>query len=413
MSYRIRDRLAVGGLSPVVVAVAFVVGVGLLSVPFVLEPFLVALFITALLFALFGTAFNLLYGYTGLLSFGHAMFVAVAAYTGTKVFNVIAPALAFGDLFGGVSVLATFALALVLAVATSTLLAVFVGYFSVQLEEIYFAMITLSFSMAIFVILLQDITGQLAEAAGLGAVATDLLATNGDDGLTIPFEAVGRVDLFGFAFKFVDITSWVAFYYVVLLVFLGSMYALWRIIRSPFGTVCTAIRENPDRAQALGIDVTRHQWKTFVISGAFSGIVGGLWGPLQSSVVPGIGHWTFSAIPVLATIIGGPYAFLGPTIGAFVYEFLRWYIDQFPAFAARWQLVFGVILLAVVLLFNNGVSGGIERLWSWATRAGERYREDGVDGVVEFTGATVTRWARTARRTLVGWIVRIRRTVVG
>jgi branched-chain amino acid transport system permease protein len=365
MSYTntVRERVRNGELAVVVPAV--VVGIALAGAPLFLGPVHTSLLITMLLVAIFGTAFNLLYGYTGLLSFGHAMFLAVAAYATAKVFNLVGPMLGFPELFGGVSVLATFGLAVVLGVAVATALAVFVGYLSVRLEEIYFAMITLSFSMAIFVVLLQDITGQLAEILGLGETATELLATNGDDGLIISFEAMGEVNLFGLEFLFMNINDYLAFYFVVLSLFGASMYALWRIVRSPFGTVCMAIRENPERARALGIDVTRHSWATFVVSGAFTGLVGTMWAPLQSSVIPGIGHWTFSAIPVLVTVIGGPYSFLGPTVGAFVYEYLRWYIDQYPALAARWQLVFGFILAVVVIFFSNGVTGGIQRLWGW------------------------------------------------
>jgi len=333
-----------------------------------------------LLIAVFGTAFDLLCGYTGLLSFGHATFFAVAAYATAKAFNVVGPLLDLEALFGGVSVLATFTLAVLAGFAVATVLAIPVAYLSVQLEEIYFAMITLSFSMAVFVVLLQDITGQLAELLGLGETATELLATNGDDGLIIPFQAMGEVDLFGWTFTFMNISDYLAFYFVVLAFFAASMYALWRIVGSPSGTVCTAIRENPQRARSIGIDVTRHSWATFVVSAAFTGLVETLWAPLQSSVIPGIGHWTFSAIPVLVTVIGGPYSFFGPTVGAFVYESLRFLINQYPALAARWQLVFGVILLAVVMFFEDGVTGGIERLWRRA-RSGLASREASVEEV--------------------------------
>lgn len=373
MSYTetVRERVQNGELTALVSVL--LVGIVLAGAPLFLGPVHTSLLITILLVAIFGTAFNLLYGYTGLLSFGHAMFLAVAAYATAKVFNIVGPMLGFSDLFGGVSVLATFALAVVLGVAVATILAVFVGYLSVQLEEIYFAMITLSFSMAIFVVLLQDITGQLAEIVGLGETGTELLATNGDDGLIISYQAMGEVDLFGLGFTFMNINDYLAFYFVVLSFFAASMYALWRIVRSPFGTVCMAIRENPQRARALGINVTRHSWATFIVSGAFTGLVGTMWAPLQSSVIPGIGHWTFSATPVLVTVIGGPYSFFGPTVGAFVYEYLRWYIDQYPALAARWQLVFGIILLAVVIFFENGVTGGLRSLWNWV-RNGLRSR---------------------------------------
>ena len=383
MSYTdtVRDRFRNADLGVAVAGI--VVAVVLASAPLILGPVETSLLITMLLIAIFGTAFNLLYGYTGLLSFGHAMFLAVAAYTTAKVFNVVGPLLGVSELFGGASVLVTFGLAVLFGVAFATLLAVFVGYLSVQLEEIYFAMITLSFSMAVYVVLLQDITGQLAELLGLGETATELLATNGDDGLIISFQAMGEVDLFGWTFTFMNIDDYLAFYFVVLAAFAGSMYALWRIVRSPFGRVCMAIRENPERARSLGIDVTRHSWATFVVSAAFTGLVGTMWAPLQSSVVPGIGHWTFSATPVLVTVIGGPYSFLGPTVGSFVYEYLRFTIDQYPALAARWQLVFGVILLAVVMFFENGVTGGIENLWSrlrGGLRSGETVAGDGRGG---------------------------------
>lgn len=405
MSYRVGERLLDGEIG--VVIPAAVVATALVVAPFVLGPVQTSLLITVLLFAVLGTAFNLLYGYTGLLSFGHAMFVAAAAYTSAKTFGIIGPMLGFPELFGGVSILVTFATAVVLGVVVATILAVFVGYLSVQLEEIYFAMITLSFSMAFYVILLQDITGQLTQ--GFGETVHSLFQTNGEDGLTIAYAAIGQVDLFGVTFTFMDITSYLVYYFVVLLFSVASLYALWRIVQSPFGTVCKAIRENPQRARALGINVTRHSWATFVVSGLFSGLVGTLWAPFQTSIIPGLGHWTFSAIPVIVTVIGGPYSFLGPAIGAFVYRPLRWQIEQNPVLAARWQLVFGIILVFVVIFFTNGVAGGLERLRDWLAVAAERYREDGIAGVASFTWETVAGWIRRVRKMVVGWIRRIRR----
>jgi len=346
MSNAVRQRLLNGGRSTY--AVALVVALVLLVAPFVLGTFQTSLLIEVLLFGIFATAFNLLYGYTGLLSFGHAMFVAVAAYAAAKVFRSVAPALGFPDLFGGTSVLATFVLAVVVGVAVATVLGVLVGYLSVQLEEIYFAMITLSFSMAIWVFVNQDI----GDSLGIG-----VLSTNGSDGLTIPYQALGEVNLFGLKFTFMNIANYTAYYFVVLLLFVGSMYALWRIVRSPFGTTCKAIRENPERARALGIDVTYHSWMTFIVSGAFAGLVGTLLAPLHSNVNPGIAYWTFSAEPVIMTVIGGPYAFVGPLLGAAVYEYLRWFISQFQVLEAHWQFFFGAILLLVVLFFNNGLAG--------------------------------------------------------
>jgi branched-chain amino acid transport system permease protein len=340
MSYGVRDRLLNVERPGILAGLGFV---ALLLAPLVLPPFQINLLTRTLIFAVFATAFNLLYGYTGLLSFGHAMFVAVAGYAVAKFVHVISPALGFPELFGGTEVLATFFGALVFGVIAATLLAIFVGYLSVQLQEIYFAMITLSFSMAIYVIALQDIGG----------------LTQGSDGLTF---LLGNVDLFGFEFILVNIRNPVMYYIITVFLFAGAMYALLRIVRSPFGMICTAIRENPDRAEALGIDVTRHSWVTFIISGAFSGLAGAILIPLSTNVNPSFAYWTFSAEPVIMTVIGGPYSFLGPMVGAFTYEYLRWFISQFEVLEANWQFTFGFILLIVVLFFNNGVAGGFERI---------------------------------------------------
>jgi len=368
MSYGVSERilgernsgqLALGGI------------VLLLLLPLVLPPFQTTLLAETLIFAVFATAFNLLYGYTGLLSFGHAMFVAMSGYTVAKVVTVVAPALGFPELFGGAAVLVTWTFALVLGVLMATLLAVFIGYLSVQLEEIYFAMITLSFSMAIFVIATQDTIGEALASFGIG----NGVITNGSDGITF---VMGDVNLFGFEFALVNIRDPMFYYVLTVIVFSLAMYALWRVVNSPFGMVCQAIRENPGRARALGIDVTRHSWMTFIVSGAFSGMAGALLIPLATNVNPQYAHWTFSAEPVIMTVIGGPYSFFGPLVGAFAYEYIRWFISQFPLLEQYWQFSFGVLLLVVVLFFDNGVSGGVERLR-------ERLEERGEDEGGELT----------------------------
>jgi branched-chain amino acid transport system permease protein len=393
MSYgfteRLRDRQSVAGA-------AVVTAVALVAAPFVLGGFQTNLLAETLCFVLFATAFNLLYGYTGLLSFGHAMFVAAAGYTVAITVGQISPMLGIPGIFGGASPLATWVLALVLGVVVATVLAVFIGFLSVRLEEIYFAIITLSFSMAIYVIVLQDTIGSL-----LGQNIT-----NGSDGLTF---VMGTVDLFGWQFRLVDIVNPLAYYFLTLIVVSLAMYALWRIVRSPFGMICLAIRENPERAESLGVNVRRHRWMAFIISGAFSGLAGALLIPLFTNVNPQYAYWTFSAQPVIMTVIGGPYAFLGPVVGAFTYEYLRWFISQFPALEANWQFSLGVLLLLVVLFFNNGVAGGLIRFRNWLTVARERYRQDGVGGVVAFARETVVGYVRLARRGLVKWVRSLRR----
>ena len=171
------------------------------------------------------------------------------------------------------------------------------------------------------------------------------------------------------------------------------------------GLVCQAIRENPERARALGIDVTFHQWMTFIVSGAFSGLAGALLIPLATNVNPeSHAFWTASADPVIMTVIGGPYSFFGPALGAFSYEYLRWFIRQFPVLETHWEASFGLLLLLVVMFLNNGVAGGINRGIAWLREAADRYREDGPRGVGAFVRETVVGYAVWARDAIVGYV---------
>lgn len=375
MSYGVRERFLNGTGSNLLYAAIAVV---LVAAPFVLPVFQMRLLAQVLIFAVFATAFNLLYGYTGLLSFGHAMFIAASGYTVAIFVRTGAGELGFPALFGGASVLVAFVVAVVLGVLVATLLGVFVGYLSVQLQEIYFAMITLSFSMAIYSVFVLDPGGY----------------TNGSDGLSF---ILGDVDLFGVEFALYDITDPIVYYFVVLAVFGLAMYALWRIVNSPFGMVCKAVRENPQRIEAVGIDGTYHSWMTFIVSAAFSGLAGALLVPLRTGITPDLAYWTFSAEPVIMTVIGGPYAFAGPAVGAFVYQYLRWIIDQYPVLANNWQFAFGFVLLLVVLFFENGVAGGLLRGRRWLEAARGRYQADGWAGVTGLVRETLVGWWTTLR----------------
>jgi branched-chain amino acid transport system permease protein len=318
-----------------------------------LAGFHISLLTESLIFAIFATAFNLLYGYTGLLSFGHAMFVAAAGYTAAKTFTILG---AYLDVLGGLAPLGTWVLAILLGIVVAGIFAVFIGYLAVQLEEIYFALITLSFSMALYAMANQDVPGQIGAILGLG----DGNFTNRSDGLTF---VPGDISLLGFEFSLVNITNPLAYYFLTVFVFVASIYALWRIVQSPFGMVCKAIRENPQRARAIGVNVTYHQWMTFIISGLFSGLAGAMLVILQGNVNPQDHvYWTASAAPVVMTVIGGPLSFIGPIVGAFSYEYIRWGISQFPLLEEYWEFSFGVLLLVVVLFFENGVAGGINRV---------------------------------------------------
>ncbi len=391
MSYAFKDRLATTENTTLALIVAAVL---LVIAPFFLGGFQTSLLTRTIILALFAVAFNLLYGYTGLLSFGHAMFVAIAGYTAAKTASFVAPALGIAELFGGIAPFVTWLLIMFLSVIMATIVAIAIGYLAVRLTEIYFALITLAFSMAIFVIFLQDTIGALLQRFGYG----DGHWSNGSDGLTF---RMGEFQLAGFEFRFVSLVDPFHYYFLALFVVALGLYALWRIVQSPFGMTCRAIRENPDRARALGIDVNYHQWMTFIISGAFSGLAGALLITLTGQVNPEFhAHWSFSAIPVLMTVIGGPYSFLGPVYGAFVHEYLRWIIRQYPALEAYWQFSFGILLLIVVIFFDNGVAGGVDRLRAWLGVASDRYDEDGPGGVVDLTRETVAKYVALSREKL-------------
>lgn len=317
-----------------------VIGIGLLALPFVVPSFQQFLIAETLLLILLATAFNLLYGYTGLLSFGHAMFIAVPGYTFAIFLLDVVPETALSDAGGGANPLVLLFAGFIVAMVVTFLITVPIGYLSVQLREIYFAMITLSFSMAIFAVADRNIGG----------------LSNGDDGRTV---ILSQTELLGFEFSLMDPFF---LYFIILLFFAPAMYLMWRIVNSPFGQVCKAIRENPERARAIGINVTKHSWYTFILSGMFSAIAGVFIVPLRTFINPAVANWSFGAEPVIMTVLGGPYSFLGPAVGAIVFRYARWFISRFPLLEANWELFLGSIILVMVLFFSGGIVGGLKKL---------------------------------------------------
>lgn len=330
-------------------------------------PFQIYLFTEFLIIALFAVAFNLLYGYTGLLSFGHAMFFGAGAYGLAIVMRDYQSAVA--DTVGtGAAPLATFVVGGLAGVLLALVIAVPVGYLSVRLEEIYFALITLAFGMLFYSLLLQDPYG----------------LTNGSDGV---FVLLGMVELGGTEFR---LSGRRTYYYITAVVVTLSIYAIWRIINSPFGTICKALRESPDRAAALGVNVTVHRWMTFVVSALFVGIAGVLIAGFSSVATPNQAHWSMSATPVVATVIGGASYFAGPIVGAFLYHYVRWAITQFPTLEAYWELVFGIMLIAVVLYFKQGAAGGLVMLRAWLRDVKAAYDRDGASAAASVVSESIS-----------------------
>lgn len=267
----------------------------------------------ALCFALFASAFNLLFGYLGLLSFGHAAFFGGAAYaTGWSIREwSFTPEL--GILFGGI---------------VAAMMGVAVGVLAVRRSGIYFAMIT--FAMAELVYFL----------------ANQLPFTGGENGLT----DVPRSPALGF----IDISSSGRLYYFILVVIGVSIWALWRIVHSPFGNVLKAIHQNEPRAISLGYDVQRYKIIAFVLSAFFSGIAGGAKVLVFQFAALADVHWSNSGEPVMMTLMGGMGTTLGPAIGAFFVTGLQFYLAEFGEWVT---IIFGGIFMIFVLALRRGVMG--------------------------------------------------------
>ena len=286
--------------------------------------------------ALFALGFNLLFGYTGLLSFGHGMFYAGGAYGLAIVLKEVGPAIEAylgAGLSGGVSLL----IGAIVGILLVTIIAVPVGWLSVRMEEIYFALITLAFGMLVYSTIIQN----------------PLDLTNGTDGIVI---LLGNLNIAGLEVRFGARRT---FYYLTLTIFALLTFGMYRVINSPFGMVCQAIRESPERTGAIGVDVRRHRWAAFIISAVFVGVAGVLRAGLAGVASPELSHWSTSAIAVIATVIGGASFFAGPIIGAFVFLYLRWGISRVPTLEAYWEFFFGLLIIGTVLYFKAGATGGL------------------------------------------------------
>jgi branched-chain amino acid transport system permease protein len=263
--------------------------------------------------ALFACAFNLLIGYVGLLSFGHAMFFGGAGYASAHAAKVwgLSPELAI--LFG---------------TAIAAALGVGVGWLAIRRQGIYFAMITLGLAQMVYFFALQ------AEF------------THGEDGI----QAVPR----GYLFGWIDLSSNDAMYAFVLVIFLLGFAIIYRVIHSPFGAVLTAIRENEARTISLGYDVDHYKLIAFVLSSALAGTAGATKALVFQLASLTDVHWTMSGEVVLMTLIGGLGRFTGPVVGAFVVIALENYLARFGGWVT---VVQGVVFVLCVLTFRQGIVG--------------------------------------------------------
>ena len=297
-------------------------GLFLLSLPLFASQFVSYLMLTFFAYAITVIGFNLLFGYTGLLSFGHALFMAVGAYTA-----------AF--LTGKFSV-RNMEVILVVAVIVASILAALIGAICVRYIKIYFAMLTLAFGMLFYTFLLKF-----------------YYLTGGDEGMRVL-----RPYLLGFNLSEIPKMQFLTgSYYAYTFVILAILsLIMWKIVSSPFGLCLKAIRDNPEKAEYLGVSVRKYRWYAFVISGAYAAVGGALLAPAIGQVDPGLTYWTHSGTLVFMTLLGGFENFFGPLIGGIVYIFLQ---DKIMSLTAYWRFIFGGILAFIVIAAPGGVAGVI------------------------------------------------------
>ena len=293
------------------IAMALMAGVLALA-PFVIYPFFL---MQALCFALFACAFNLLIGYVGLLSFGHAMFLGTGGYIAAHAAKVwgLSPELAI--------LLGTLAAAIV-GIATGSL--------AIRRQGIYFSMITLALSQLIYFVALQA------------------PFTHGEDGIqSVP---IGRF------FGLIDGSQPLTLYYIVLAIFLAGFLLIYRTINSPFGEVLKAIRENEPRAISLGYKVDQYKLAAFVLSASLAGLAGATKAIVAQNASLTDVHWTMSGEVVLMTLVGGLGTIFGPVVGAFTVVAMQTYLSGY----GQWVTVIqGAIFVLCVLAFRRGIIGEI------------------------------------------------------
>ncbi|MYZ49872.1 branched-chain amino acid ABC transporter permease [Propylenella binzhouense] len=287
----------------------------LLAAPFLVYPVFA---MKVLCFALFASAFNLLLGYGGLLSFGHAAFFGMASYVS-----------AYAAKSWGL----TPELSILLGTAVAVLLGTLIGAISIRRQGIYFAMVTLAFAQMVYFFALQA------------------RFTGGEDGI----QAVPRGWLFGVIHLGDDRTL----YYIVALVFFVGLLIIHRVIHSPFGQIMKAIRENEPRAISLGYEANRYKLIVFMLSAGLSGLAGAVKAIVFQLASLTDVHWTMSGEVVLMTLIGGMGTVFGPMVGAAVVVTMQNYLAAFGAWVT---IIQGVIFVACVLLFREGIVGLLARL---------------------------------------------------
>ncbi|MGY4227483.1 branched-chain amino acid transport system permease protein [Bradyrhizobium sp. USDA 4503] len=280
--------------------------------------FILTLFTRIVIFALAAASLNLIMGYGGMMSFGHAAYLGIGGYA---VGILAAEGVGSGFIQWPV------------ALAVSALFALLIGALSLRTRGVYFIMITLAFAQMAYYI------------------ASALSRYGGDDGLTV----YKRSDFAGL----INLSDRNQFYYLCLACLFGGLYLIWRIVNSRFGLVVQGVRSNEQRMQAIGFHANRYRLVCFVISGTICGLAGALLANNTDFVSPAVMYWTRSGDLMVMVILGGMGSLFGPVIGAIVYLLLEELLSQFTEYSG---LILGPVLLLIVLFARGGIMGLLGRM---------------------------------------------------
>jgi len=298
----------------------------LVILPRTLSTFDLILFEYGLTFAIVALGFNLLLGYTGLLSFGHGAYFTAGAYSVAMIAKYFPGLYSMEILIPG-------------ALLVSFIMSVVFGFLCVRHTRIFFAILALALSMLVYALVFKfyHITG-------------------GSDGLYVKVPS-----MFGMTFEGVRRPHFLSgiYYYFLLGVFVACFIIMKGIVSSPFGKALQAIRDNELRAELIGIRVQRYRLYAFIISSLFTGLGGALWSFINGHVTPDISHWVFSGEIVYMTLLGGFAIFEGPIIGAMIFTFLKLYAMGTTEY---WMFIIGSTLIILVLLLPTGIAGGFRSL---------------------------------------------------
>ncbi len=303
-----------------------------------------------LVWGLFGIGFDILFGYTGMLSFGQSAFYG----TGGVVAAWLLTRAGFPNVF----------LALIIGMISAAVVGYLVGLIALRRTGIYFAMITVAIAEVFFFVEfnpLSDFTG----------------GENGLPGVPTPSFNLGLTTLH-------FTTGWSLYQFLALCYFVGIVIAL-RIVRSPVGAILSAIRDNPLRAQAVGHNIHGYKLTAFVIAAAYAGFAGGLLGVLQAFMPPDAFTFETSGQLVMQTAIGGTGTLFGPLLGAAVWLFLQDFLQSALGLGAAWKLVLGTVFVLLVTFLRRGIIGGIRDLYVWATSRRNGHEATDAESLADFS----------------------------